>query len=311
MFNFVKNLILLTSILCIITFAWADQLIIEPDMGRAPIINAINDTHYDLKLVMYGFTDETILIPILKKKSQGKTVKIMLDRYPYKAEHENDKIIKKLIDNQINWQGAIPLINKIHQKTLIIDGKKAIVMTFNFTRSAFKNERNFALILDSPKQVQEIENKFNADWLHKVSNDASDLIWSPENSRKQLEDLIKSAKVSIKIYAQQISDYKMIGALASAAKKGITIKILTSNKIRKKQAEYLTRAGVTIKRSQKYYIHAKTFIFDNRYAVIGSINLTQQSLDSNRELAAVTQDAIIIKQLNETFEQDWQASETF
>lgn len=301
--------VILASFISIFFFenpAWADQLIIEPEMGRKPIIHAIKSARHSLKVVMYGFTDESLLIPILKQKAQGRTVKIILERKPYKAENENDKTIIRLNDNQVDWLGNIPSFQHIHQKTLIIDGKTAIVMTFNFTKSAFKNERNFALILDNPKEVKEIESSFDSDWNQKPSNNHfSSLIWSPENSRVQLLALIKQAKQSITIYAQNVNDYKIVGALAKAAKKGVSIKILTSAKIRQKQNEYLARAGVKVRRSEHYYIHAKALIIDNQIAVIGSINLTRASLDDNRELAAITHNAEIIKQLNATFESDW------
>ena len=54
-------------------------------------------------------------------------------------------------------------------------------------------------------------------------------------------------------------------------------------------------------------IHAKVFIIDNEKAVIGSINLTRASLDDNRELAVITEDPTVLKQLIHTFDQDWKS----
>lgn len=290
--------------------AWSDQLIVEPEMGRVPIINAINNAERSVKIVMYGFTDQALLTPILQQKTKGRTVRVILERYPYRAEDENNKIIAAFNQNRIAWQGNIPAIQLIHQKTLIIDGERAIIMTFNFTHSTFKNERNFALILDDPHLVKEIEAVFDSDWHRKPSNNYNgSMLWSPENSRERLLNAIKRAKKSINIYAQNISDYKIVGALAKAAKKGVSVNILTSTKLRQKQAEYLARAGVNVKQSERYYIHAKALIIDNQLAIIGSINFTRASLDHNRELAGITRDPTVVKQISETFASDWQTAQ--
>lgn len=285
---------------------YADQLIIEPEMGRAPLIKAMEESKQSVKLVMYGFTDETLLNSLIKKKLANKTVQVILEKEPYKAIDENKKVITKLKTHHIPWQGSIPPHRLIHQKTLLVDNEKVIVMTFNFTHSSFKNERNFGLIIDDAKRVKAINTLFSADWNH-VPNQApdTDLLLSPDNSRQALLKFINTAKRSIKVYAQSINDYKIVGALASKARKGVEVSILTSHKPREKQANYLEQAGVKIAISKHYYIHAKVIIVDNEQAVLGSINLTKPSFDNNRELAVITRDKTVISQLNNTFHQDW------
>lgn len=184
-------------------------------------------------------------------------------------------------------------------------------MTFNLTRSAFKNDRNFALIIDDPKRVKAIDDLFAADWNSKAVNLISpDLIVSPQNSREKLISLINRAQHSIQVYAQSLSDYKITGALAKAARKGVKVEMLTSAKLTEKRADFLAKAGVKVRVSKRYYIHAKAFIFDNKKAVIGSINLTKASLDNNRELAIMTNDPKVISQLKKTFQRDWSSAET-
>lgn len=291
--------------------AFADQLIIEPDMGRKPILDAIHNAKHSIKLVIYGFTDEILLNALIQKKLNGQTVNIILEESPYKAEDENKKTIAKLNANHVPWQGTLPPHSLIHQKTLLIDGNKAIIMTFNFTRSSFnKRTRNFGLIIDDAKRVNKIAALFSADWNHvPTNNKTADILVSPDNSREGLNTLLQQAKHSIRIYAQDVNDFKIIGSLEKAARMGVKVEILTSKKIRKKQAGYLTRAGISIRRSQDYYIHAKVFIIDNQKAIIGSINLTRASLDDNRELSVITEDKQVIQQLNQTFNYDWNAAE--
>src|SRR5579862_971182 len=153
--------------LCFLLFTsltWADQLIIEPDMGREPVLAAIQNSRYSLNLVMYGLTDESILNALLEQKAKDTAMKIILEGSPYKNEDENKKTIEALNQNHINLQTSVPGLRLIHQKTLISDHKQALIMTFNLTPSTFKNdnERNFALLVDDPKKVKEIEDVFEA-----------------------------------------------------------------------------------------------------------------------------------------------------
>lgn len=286
---------------------WSDQLIIEPDMGTKPLLDAIHATQHSLYLVMYGFTEQGLLDAILQKKNEGKTVKIILEGSPYKSEQENNKVIKALNQHEVAWLGHIPSFRLIHQKTLILDDDKAIVMTFNFTHSTFKNERNFGLIIDDPERVNAINAIFSADWNHiQSTNTNPDLIISPDNSRDKLLSLMQHAKHSIKIYAQGLNDYKIIGGLANAARRSVDVQIITSNHLRAKQAKYLQRAHVNIHYTKKLIIHAKVFIVDDQQAVIGSINLTRASLDDNRELSVITRDTKVIAELNKIYLQDWE-----
>lgn len=290
--------------------AFADQLIIEPDMGRKPIIDIVKNARHSIDLVMYGWTDEQMLSPFIQQIENNKSIKIVLEDKPYKMEDQNTKVIHLLKKNHIDWIGNVPPFRLIHQKTLIIDDNKALVMTFNFTKSTFKSQRNFALLIDDPKMVNEIANVFSADWNHvPVSVHSPDLIYSPNNSREQFIRIISSAKKSINIYAQDVSDQKIVNALASTARRGVEINILTSKKLRDKAAAELSTAGVTLHYNTKLYIHAKALTVDNSKAVIGSVNFTSSSFDNNRELAVITRDPSIIRLLNEQFAKDIQRAE--
>ena len=282
-------------------------------MGRAPIINALEHSKQSVQLVMYGFTDQTIRDALLATHAKGRTVQLILEAKPYRAETENNNTIALLKQNAIAWHGSVAPFRLIHQKTLLIDNREAWVMTFNFTQSTFKQQRNFALVLDDARTVHEIGRLFSADWNQKPyalpSEWQNTLILSPNNSRKALTQLIEQAKQSIDIYAQTLNDYQIIGSLAKAAQRGVSIRLLTTGKLRDKQTAYLSRAGMTIQYDTKLMIHAKVLIIDGQKAVLGSTNLTRSSLNDNRELSIVTQDPAIVGPLKKTFQQDF-AQET-
>ncbi len=285
-------------------------LITEPDNGVTPLINAMTHANQAIDLVMYGFTDQQFAAELIAAKQHGKSVRVLIQQHPYMTDNENQAIITLLQNAAVPLVYADQNFKLTHQKTLIIDNNKALVMTFNLTHSTFKKERNFALIVTDPDELQEIESVFDADWHHQaVSVHNENLIWSPDNSREKLVALVQRAHDGIKVYAESITDYAMVGALASAARRGVKVAILTSNeskKINGKKFHYLEKAGVLIRISRGLIIHAKVLLIDHQTAVVGSINLTKPSIDENRELAVIIHDENIYRQLENTFDSDWQ-----
>lgn len=83
-----------------------------------------------------------------------------------------------------------------------------------------------------------------------------------------------------------IADNKMMGALSLAAKRGVDVRILTPEIPDKKYAyavtqssyEELLEAGVSIYQYTPGFNHGKTFVVDDDYAVVGTINLDYRSL---------------------------------
>ncbi len=286
---------------------YAEKLIVEPDMGKTPLLSAINHAKSSIDIVIYGFTDKEFLTALQQAQHAGKNVNVLIEKSPYKSNGQNDYAIQALKKSNINLQFANPHFKLTHQKTMVIDQHDALIMTFNFTKSAFKDQRNFALWIDDPQEITEILAVMHNDILEKNTRvSQSNLVWSPNNSREKLLDLINHAKKSIAVYAQQVTDYKTIGALAHAAKGGVNVTILTNkpNDRSLKKYEYLTHAGVNIHYTSGLYIHAKVIIVDHQTALLGSMNLTKPSIDDNRELSILTQNPETISALELTFKRD-------
>lgn len=305
----IRSILLLSFSLFFSVSAYCNEkLLVEPDMGPTPILSAIQQAKSSIDVVMYGFTDEDFMHAFINARNNGKKVQILLEQTPYKNEYENNFAEQTLQANHVNLAWSNPRFSLTHQKTLIFDHKTAWIMTFNLTHASFSKERNFALVVDEPDMVNEIENHFYAD-LHDTTPTATNtnLLWSPHDSRKKLLDFIHSAHGTIAIYAQNVTDYKVIGALANAAKHGVQVDILTSDvpseKNRRKYA-YLMRAGVLLHFSKNYYIHAKVIMVDHQAALLGSMNLTKHSIDENRELSVITHNKEVIDELENTFQQD-------
>jgi len=82
-----------------------------------------------------------------------------------------------------------------------------------------------------------------------------------------------------------IIDYGMVDALKKAATRGVMVKIITPHIADKEIVHLITRsfynellnAGVEIYEYKKGFIHAKTILSDDKYAVVGTINFDYRS----------------------------------
>ena len=90
-----------------------------------------------------------------------------------------------------------------------------------------------------------------------------------------------------------ICDYEILGALRLAAKKKIDVRIITPHIPDKKLIFWMTRSnyaplltdGVKIYEYTPGFIHAKTMVCDDKFAVCGTINMDYRSLDHHFENA--------------------------
>lgn len=104
-----------------------------------------------------------------------------------------------------------------------------------------------------------------------------------------------------------IVDYEMISALTLAAESGVDVRIITPRIPDKKAVfmvtrsfyEPLTKAGVKIYEYVPGFIHCKMMVADDRYAVVGSINLDYRSLYLHFECAAYLYRCKVITEIKE------------
>lgn len=83
-----------------------------------------------------------------------------------------------------------------------------------------------------------------------------------------------------------IIDNEMITALITAAKRGVDVRIITPgipdkktvNEVTKAYYDQLIEGGIKIYEFTKGFIHAKTFVVDDEYSVVGTVNLDYRSL---------------------------------
>lgn len=131
-------------------------------------------------------------------------------------------------------------------------------------------------------------------------------------------NMINSSKEYIYITTPYlICDYEILDSLCLAAKKGVDVRIIVPHIPDKETVFLMTKSNynLLIKNGVKIYeytpgfIHAKSFISDDKYAVCGTINLDYRSLVHHFECGSWMYNTTCIKDMKKDFIETLEVSE--
>ena len=286
-------------------------LIIEPDMGKTPILSAIKDAKSSIDLEVYLFSDTDVLQELEDAKKRGVKIRVILEENPYGGYSSNTETKDKLSYYGIDWKWDNKNYEFTHSKFLLIDNKTGYIMNLNLSNASFTKNREFAIVTTDRTVVEELKKIFEADWNREPYNppENSPLVVSPENSRKILTTLLKRGRGEILIYAEVLDDQEIKDILKQRRAYGAEVKVILADPesipSNADTFKELVRYGVDCKYVFTPYIHAKVIIVDETYAFIGSENLSTNSLDENREVGIVISDKEVINKIAEQFVADF------
>lgn len=297
--------------------AEAPVLITEPHDGLAPVLAMINNASSSVDLVMYELQDIDVENALVAAQQRGVDVRVLLnDGYYGATEKANQNAYQFLQSHNVpvHWTPAYFALT--HQKTMAVDGKTALIMTFNFTPQYYASSRDFGIVDTDAKDVAAIEGAFNDDWNNKqdTAGSGDDLIWSPGASDQTLA-LIASAKSSIDIYNEEMNDQQVTDALVAAAKRGVTVRVVMTFQSSWRSAfQELVAVGAqvhTFPTTAPVDIHAKMILVDGDEVFLGSQNFSPTSLNNNRELGVFLNNPAVLSSLEKTFYTDFQNATPF
>ncbi|MGZ4408883.1 MAG: phospholipase D-like domain-containing protein [Gaiellaceae bacterium] len=286
------------------------RLIIEPDQGYTRIYTLLGSAKQTLDMTMYEFRDSDAEKVLIDDAARGVAVRVLLDKQ-YHGGPYNQPLFNDLVRHGIKVQWASTQVAITHQKSFVIDGKKAVIMTGNLTSPYYATSRDFAVVDSKKSDVNAIEAVFMFDWANSkgVAPTGADLVWSP-GSQASLVSLIGSAKHTLLVENEEMAAPLIVSALEDAAKRGVTVQVvMTDSPSWKTNFDALKAAGAhvrTYKSSSKtLYIHAKIIEADASRVFLGSENFSVGSLQRNRELGLITTSAPILRAVKTTFASDY------
>jgi phosphatidylserine/phosphatidylglycerophosphate/cardiolipin synthase-like enzyme len=290
------------------------ELLAMPEAGSAPLLQAIDNAQTSIRLKIYLITSDAVVEGLARAVQRGVATRVLIEEEPYGGEETNALAAQALRDAGVQVRARPGAFVYSHEKSMVVDDSRAFLMTHNLTRSSFERNREYAVIVDDPAVVEEVARVFDADW-ERVEPDLSQaqLVWSPVNSRQRIAALIDSAEVSLDVQHTSLQDPALISQLADAARRGVRVRVTTPAIYDPGESEYgaideLFAAGVAIRFLDDPYVHAKVIVADGRLAMVGSQNLTTNSLENNRELGVIFNDAAAVNRLAGYLLRDWNSA---
>ena len=292
----------------------AGSLIIEPNAGFSPVYGLIGKARHSIDLTMYELSDRTAEDDLGAAAKRGVDVRVVLDR---KEKSSNHDAYDYLRDHKVHVVWSSSRFEYTHQKTLVVDGSEAVIMSANLTSQYYSTSRDFLVTDTSHADVSAITTVFNADYAHHsiTPGDGQDLVWSPTDSQDKLLALIHGARHSLRIYSEEMGDATIEKALIKAVKRGVDVQVCGENTDGEYDSDFkdLTQGGVHVSYysdENGFYIHGKVVEADYgvrgaEKAFIGSENFSSTSLNRNRELGLITSDPTVLAAIAKDFGTDF------
>lgn len=287
------------------------SLIVLPDDGVKPIAEAIGFATRSIDMSMRRLDDGRILKALKVASKRGVKVRILLDGHTQGPGSSREDVEKKVGKAGAFIQWAGPEFKEMLQNSFIVDSSFAYVSTCNFTEEALEGTRAFVVRVMDPRDVSEMERFFEADWNRKrVRPSSISLAWAPDHIRTELFRTINRAQRSLFVYVDAISDDHVIQTISGAARRGVTVRVLTAGDRYAENLPWLTKlmhAGAWVRTMRRPRLRANAIISDggSGEAILGPVGLTASDLDESRGLAAVVREAKTLMRLRETFLSDY------
>lgn len=292
------------------------QLYIGPEAGETPVLNLISNAQKNIDVSIYLLTNQSVITALCEAAKRGVDVRVILERNPFNPENPDAPLqvnldaSKTLIKAGVRVGWSDPAFNFNHSKYMVLDRSTALVTTSNFTQSGLTKNREMGVLVQDAKDVSELQKIFNGDWNHNYYKTTDPhLVVSPDNSRGKLLGLISKANKTIRLEVEVFSDFDAIKALSDKAAQGVDVQVLLAEPSRVSSngdvGKQLQASKIAVKYQITPFLHAKSIVVDDKTAYIGSINFTRSSMDRNREIGLLLEDAGILDTLKGLWDKDW------
>jgi phosphatidylserine/phosphatidylglycerophosphate/cardiolipin synthase-like enzyme len=142
------------------------SMITEPAAGLGPVLGLIRGARSSAELVMYQFQDRFVADALIAAHRRGVKVRVLLNHgYRGQADPLNEPAYAYLMTHGVSVKWTAALFDLTHQKSLIVDGKTVLIMTFNLTPQYYASGREFGIFDTDPHDVQAAKAVFEGDLL--------------------------------------------------------------------------------------------------------------------------------------------------
>jgi phosphatidylserine/phosphatidylglycerophosphate/cardiolipin synthase-like enzyme len=275
------------------------KLITQPDAGAGPILSAVRRARRCIDIVVFRFDLKELEQELAAAVQRGVAVRALIAHTNTGGASTLRKLEQRMLKAGVTVCRTDDDLVRYHGKLLAIDRRRVYILGFNYTGEDIES-RSFGIQVRTRRIVKEVMRLIDSDanrtdYVPRVR----DLVVSPENARRRLEQFLRSAKTSLDIYDPQASDDQMLELLRRKAKRGVRIRII--GELEKKWE----KAGFKIRPYPGKRLHVRAIVRDGRRAFVGSQSLRKLELDERREVGIVIRDSTIVRSIEKTFKKDW------
>jgi phosphatidylserine/phosphatidylglycerophosphate/cardiolipin synthase-like enzyme len=273
------------------------DLIIQPDDGLTPLLQAIRHAKTKIDILIFRFDRAELEKALEAAVARGVVVRALIAH----TNRGGDKILRKL-ELKMLAAGVIVArtaddLLRYHGKMMIVDDE-LYVLGFNYTKLDIEKSRSFGIVSKDPKLIKEACSLFEADSTRQAYTPQYDrLVVSPESARRILAEFIGVAKKQLLIYDAKVSDRAMLKLLQARVKEGVEVRVLG------KTGKNAT--GIEARKLPGLRLHVRAIIRDGSAAFVGSQSLRKLELDGRREVGIIVSDTALARRMQEVFEADW------
>jgi phosphatidylserine/phosphatidylglycerophosphate/cardiolipin synthase-like enzyme len=306
---------------------------VTPDPGIiAQMVTAIEGATTSVHMTMYILDNTKIVAALVAAKKAGRDVRVVMNQtFPSGTNESNPATYTTLTAAGIGvvWRNGPPGATSgayTHEKTFVVDGKQAWIMTLNLDASSAEYNREYVVVDNVAADVTEADTIFLADYAGTASTAGSPLVVSPVNSRAAMVALIAAATKTVDVEDEEFSDTSVVSALVAARKRNVAVRVVLANDT---PTTAQTSAIATVKAAggkvvvsggtsggstaSNPYIHAKAILIDCNGTTtctsgfVGSENITAGSLGYNRELGLIIENPTELAKVETAIDADFAA----
>ncbi len=294
-------------------------LIVMPDAGAQPLLDAIAAAKSTLRVKMFLFSDPSLLAAVIAARKRGVNVRVMLNPARRSGETENEDSRRQLVEAGVSVLDSNPAFELTHEKSMVVDDSEAFVMSLNWETRNVSETRDYAVVTAHKAEVDEVIACFDADWKRQTFTPPADsaLIWCNTNGRERFAHFIDRATHSLVLQNERYQDAVIIERVVRAARRGVKVHILARppHTLKKEKLiegvgglRILDDVGCKVHKLKGMRLHGKMMLADGARAIVGSVNLAPGSFDARRELAIEVDDAHVVEALVKVAKHDWDHS---
>ena len=264
----------------------AEHLYLEPKERRVAIASVIAAARKELRLSIFRCDDFTILDALAAAIDRKVRVRALLTPHAKswrRRLNDLEAFLESMGVEVLRYPGEQA---KYHAKYVVADESLALVASLNLTQKCFDETCDFILVSADPELCGTLVRLFDSDWWAGglPPGLSQRLIVGPDNARQRFIDVLKGAKESIRIIDHRLSDPEVMAVLRGHQARGIAVQVLGHGSLKGRVS------------------HGRMMLVDRSIGVIGSMALSEVSLDQRREVAVTVHDSYNIERLRDLFD---------